>query len=155
MAQMTRARAVHVQAIGARLDPDLPEGRHNYGQLQISYDDGSVGWYEAAWGPMMSDEATFIKDAVGPRGAVTMRAAGFRRHHAALDALGEFATPDEDLPRPADPTLDELCRLEQELFVRATADGRDLGDHHAAALRSLEIVLAADRSIRERRGIDL
>jgi predicted dehydrogenase len=155
MGQMTQARALRVQAMGARLADGLPAGRLNYGQLQVRYDDGSVGWYEAGWGPMMSDEAHFIKDVVGPRGSLTMRAEGFRLHHAALAANGGLARPDETLPRPADPTLVELCRREQESFLQAIADGRDLAEHHQASLRSLQIVLAADLSIREGRTIEI
>ena len=39
---------------------------YNYGQLQVTFDDGSVGWYEAGWGPMMSETAFFVKDVIGP-----------------------------------------------------------------------------------------
>ena len=37
-----------------------------------TFDDGSVGWYEAGWGPMMSEVAFFVKDVVGPKGAVSI-----------------------------------------------------------------------------------
>jgi predicted dehydrogenase len=74
MCQMTRARPVWVSAIGARLTEDMPAGQYNYGQLQIRFDDGSVGWYEAGWGPMMSETAFFVKDVVGPRGSVSITA---------------------------------------------------------------------------------
>ena len=63
------ARAVH--AVGARLTDDLPEGMYNYGHLQVTFDDGSVGWYEAGWGPMMSETAFFVKDVIGPKGIVS------------------------------------------------------------------------------------
>jgi predicted dehydrogenase len=55
MCQMTRAKPVRVSAIGARLSDELKPGMYNYGQLQVTFDDGSVGWYEAGWGPMMSE----------------------------------------------------------------------------------------------------
>ncbi|MEO6188304.1 MAG: Gfo/Idh/MocA family oxidoreductase, partial [Ginsengibacter sp.] len=45
MCQMTRSRPVQVNAIGARLTEDIPKGNYNYGQLQIRFEDGSVGWY--------------------------------------------------------------------------------------------------------------
>ena len=85
----------------------------NYGHLHIVFDDGSVGWYEAGWGPMMSETAFFVKDMIGPNGCVSIvakEAAGadvkssdhdahtrtnaLRIHHAALDAKGRFVTPD-------------------------------------------------------------
>jgi hypothetical protein len=38
------------------------------------FDDGSVGWYEAGWGPMMSETAFFVKDVVSPNGCVSIQA---------------------------------------------------------------------------------
>jgi len=72
MCQMVRSRPVQVSAIGARLTNDIPEGNYNYGQLQIRFEDGSVGWYEAGWGPMISETAFFVKDVIGPEGSVSI-----------------------------------------------------------------------------------
>jgi predicted dehydrogenase len=67
MCQMTRSKPVRVSAIGARMTEDIPAGNYNYGQLQIHFEDGSVGWYEAGWGPMISQTAYFVKDVFGPK----------------------------------------------------------------------------------------
>src|SRR5574343_593502 len=72
MCQMTRSKPLQVTAIGARLTEDIPAGNYNYGQLQIRFEDGSVGWYEAGWGPMMSETAFFVKDVIGPKGCVSI-----------------------------------------------------------------------------------
>ena len=72
MCQMTGAKPLQVSAIGARLSDELKPGMYNYGQLQVTFDDGSVGWYEAGWGPMMSEMAFFVKDVVGPKGCVSI-----------------------------------------------------------------------------------
>src|SRR5690606_38699581 len=72
MCQVVRSRPLSVHAIGARLSEDIPDWNHNYGQLQIKFEDGSVGWYEAGWGPMMSQTAFFIKDIIGPYGSVSI-----------------------------------------------------------------------------------
>jgi predicted dehydrogenase len=149
MCQMTGSRPTHVQAMGARLAPELPAGMYNYGQLQLRFEDGSAGWYEAGWGPMMSDEAVFIKDVIGPQGSVTLRDGTFVRHRRNLDAAGSFVHPDEVMKAPADLSLVDLCRREQEFFERAVREGLDLASHHEASQLSLRIVLAADRSIRE------
>jgi hypothetical protein len=61
-----------VYAIGARLTEEIPAGNYNYGQLQIRFEDGSVGWYEAGWGPMVSETAFFVKDVIGPKGSVSI-----------------------------------------------------------------------------------
>ena len=60
MCLMTGSRPVRVSGIGARLSDELPAGMVNYGQLQVTFADGSVGWYEAGWGPMMSETAFLL-----------------------------------------------------------------------------------------------
>jgi predicted dehydrogenase len=166
MCQMTRARPVWVSAIGARLTEDMPAGQYNYGQLQIRFDDGSVGWYEAGWGPMMSETAFFVKDVVGPRGSVsiTARNAGaagnsanvaahtqteaLRIHHAQLTAEGNFAQPDTWIDLTDEPDHQELCNREQRWFLQAIHDQLDLSEHLADAVNSLRIALACDESVR-------
>ncbi len=72
MCQMVRSKPVQVSAIGARLTEEIPAGNYNYGQYKIRFEDGSVGWYEAGWGPMISETAFFVKDVIGPRGCVSI-----------------------------------------------------------------------------------
>ena len=174
MCQMTGARPVRVSAIGARLSGELPPGMYNYGQLQVVFDDGSVGWYEAGWGPMMSEEAFFVKDVVGPKGCVSIvkdpsgvPSAGsddvdshtktncLRVHHAALDAAGAFSRRDELLSTEDEPGHQELCDREQAFLLRAIREDLDLSDHMADAVNSLRIVLAADESFRTGRVVAL
>ena len=45
MCQMTGAKPARVSAIGARLTDEVKAGMYNYGQLLVTFDDGSVGWY--------------------------------------------------------------------------------------------------------------
>jgi predicted dehydrogenase len=166
MCQMTRARPVWVSAIGARLTEDIPAGQYNYGQLQIRFEDGSVGWYEAGWGPMMSETAFFVKDVVGPLGSVsiTARHAGaagnsanvaahtqteaLRIHHAGLTADDAFAQPDTWIDLTDEPDHQELCNREQRWFLQAIHDQLDLSEHLADAVNSLRIALACDESVR-------
>ena len=173
MCLMTRSRPVRVSAIGARLAGDIAEGMYNYGQLQVAFADGSVGWYEAGWGPMMSETAFFVKDVVGPRGCVSIaaRKAGAEKqssdidshtkteslllHHAALGADGAFEQPDEIIDLTDEPDHQELCAREQRYFHRAITGGLDLTDHVRDAVNSLRIVLAADESVRTGRTVDL
>ena len=70
MCQLTGAKPVRVHGIGAKLWAEAK--KQNYGHLHVTFDDGSVGWYEAGWGPMMSEVAFFVKDVVGPKGAVSI-----------------------------------------------------------------------------------
>ena len=172
MCQMTRSRPIRVSAIGARLTEELVPGMYNYGQLQVAFADGSVGWYEAGWGPMMSEVAFFVKDVIGPRGCVSIagvkegdaatddieahtKAAVLRLHHADLKPDGTFARKDDLIDCAGEPDHDGLCLLEQEFFLDAIRHDRDLADHMADAVNSLRIVLAADESFRTGRTIDL
>lgn len=173
MCQMTGARPLRVNAIGARLTNDLPDGMYNYGQLQVTFDDGSIGWYEAGWGPMMSETAFFVKDVVGPRGCVSIVAkeAGAAKKSADIDAhtkteslkvhsslltpTGVFAHPDEIINLSDEPDHNELCAREQRFFLRAITENLDLTDHQRDAVNSLRIVLAADESVRTGRMVDL
>lgn len=173
MSQMTGAAAVSVSAVAARLTDELMPGANNYGQLQVRFDDGSVGWYEAGWGPMMSEHAFFIKDVIGPGGSVSIESGleegradssdvdqhtatnTIRHHHAELNAAGELAKKD-DLIRTADePGHDELCRLEQQWFLAAIRGEVDVTRHLTEVLDSQRIVLAAEESIRTGRTIEL
>jgi predicted dehydrogenase len=167
MCQMTQARPVKVSAIGARLTSDIKPDMYNYGQLQVTFDDGSVGWYEAGWGPMMSEVAFFVKDVIGPKGAVSIvkdpneASAGasddidshtktncIRLHHSDIDAANEFTKPDEFINTEDEPDHQGLCDREQEYLLRAIRDNVDLSDHMQDAVNSLRIVLAADESVR-------
>jgi len=173
MCQMTKSKPVRVSGLGARLSKELPEGKINYGHLQVTFEDGSVGWYEAGWGPMMSEVAFFVKDVVGPEGCVSIVAekAGaegqsanvdahtqtqaLRIHHAELDGEGNFVKKDESLRLDDEPNHDELCHREQEYFLKAILEDTDLSSHMDDAIASMRIVIAADESFRTGRTIDL
>ena len=162
MCQMTGARPVSVSAIGARLSGDLKPGMYNYGQLQVRFDNGSVGWYEAGWGPMMSEVAYFVKDVIGPRGCASIvkgagasddvgshtRTHAIRVHHSDIDATNEFVKRDDLITFESEPDHQALCDLEQAFLLRAIQQDLDLSDHMGAAVASLRIVLAADDSVR-------
>lgn len=171
MCQMTRAMPRRVSAIGARLTEEISPAMYNYGQLQVAFDDGSVGWYEAGWGPMMSETAFFIKDVIGPKGAVSIAAGSIasqsddinahtktealRLHHAELDENGSFRSADEIIDLRGEPDHDTLCELEQRYLLRAIREDLDLSADTADAVNSLRIVLAADQSIRTGKTIEL
>jgi predicted dehydrogenase len=173
MCQMTRSRPIRVSGIGARLTEELPEGKINYGHLQVTFADGSVGWYEAGWGPMMSEVAFFVKDVVGPKGCVSIVAEkaaaegnsadvnahtqtqALKLHHSALNAEGKFVRSDEILRLDDEPDHDGLCRREQEFFLRAIREDLDLTDHMNDAIQSMRIVAAADESFRTGKTVEL
>jgi predicted dehydrogenase len=173
MCRMTQSRPVRVSAIQARLTDVLRPGMYNYGQLQVTFADGSVGWYEAGWGPMMSEVAHFVKDVVGPQGSVSIvdrggeratgsadvdahsKTGGLLLHHAELGADGEFVRRDEWFDTSDEPDHDGLCLREQQSLLRAIRQDEDLSDHLAEAVDSLRIVLAADRAAREGRTVEL
>lgn len=166
MCQMVRSKPMQVSAIGARLTEDIPAGNYNYGQLQIRFEDGSIGWYEAGWGPMMSETAFFVKDVIGPKGCVSIvakeagskgksdsveahtKTESIRLHHADIDAANMFVKDDEWINLEDEPDHQELCNREQRYFVNAIAENIDLTDHIDDAVNSLRIAFACDESVR-------
>lgn len=173
MCQMTRSKPLSVSAIGARLTNEISEDNYNYGQLQIRFEDGSVGWYEAGWGPMVSDNAFFIKDVFGPKGAVsivakTAGAAGksddvdshtktesLKVHFAELDEKNHFKKQDLWIDMTDEPNHQELCNREQRFFLKAIKEDKDLTDHLDDALNSLKIAFACDESVKTGKMVNL
>lgn len=166
MCQMTRSKPVWVSAIGARLTEDVASDSYNYGQLQIRFEDGSVGWYEAGWGPMISETAFFVKDIFGPKGSVSIvakdasaigksdhvdshtKTESIRIHHAAIDEHNMFIKKDEWVDMTDEPDHQELCNREQRYFLQAIHEDLNLKDHLQDALNSLKIAFACDESVK-------
>ncbi|NVK48527.1 MAG: Gfo/Idh/MocA family oxidoreductase, partial [Cyclobacteriaceae bacterium] len=166
MCQMTRSKPLTVSAIGARLTDDISKDNYNYGQLQIRFEDGSVGWYEAGWGPMISETAFFIKDVFGPKGSVSIvakdagssgksddvdshtKTESIRVHHADIDEKNHFTKKDEWINMKDEPGHQELCDREQAYFLKSIQEDLDLSDHLEDALNSLKIAFACDESVK-------
>ncbi len=174
MCQMTRSRPVRVQAIGARLTDEIASDMYNYGNLHVVFEDGSAGWYEAGWGPMMSETAFFVKDVVGPGGSVSIvdpsdgGAAARATASADIDAHTKTNAllvhrvaahgrekGDKLIDMSDEPGHQELCDREQAFFLDAIRGDADLSDHLADAVNSLRIVLAADESVRTGKVVSL
>jgi len=178
MCQMTGAKPVRVHGIGAHLSKETK--MYNWGHLHVEFDDGSVGWYEAGWGPMISEVAFFVKDVVGPKGCVSIvmaeqgkmaeegttgstssdmnthiKTSAIRVHSSKLNKDGSLAKADEVLRMDDEPGHDELCEREQLFLLNAIRKNVDLGDHMEEAINSLRIVLAADESIRTKKIVVL
>ncbi|QMV02608.1 gfo/Idh/MocA family oxidoreductase [Devosia sp. D6-9] len=157
MCQMTSAKPVKVHAIGAKLTDEV--AKNNYGMLQVQFDDGSVGWYEAGWGPMVSETAFFVKDVFGPKGSVSIVMAetagavksddinAHTKTNQILRHYADMSRPDERIDMTDEPGHDDLCEREQRYLLKAINEDIDLTDHMNDGVKSLRIVLAADESI--------
>ena len=163
MCQITDAKPVQVRGMGLRLSNEIAPDMYNYGHLQVIFDDGTVGWYEAGWGPMMSETAFFVKDVISPNGCVSIvmpndaksddidthtKTSTIRVHSAKTDENGKLVTPDENLVMQGEPGHQELCEREQAFVLDAIRNDVDLSRHMDDAVQSLRICLAADESAR-------
>tara|TARA_B100001121_G_scaffold171152_1_gene149456 strand:- start:2314 stop:3387 length:1074 start_codon:yes stop_codon:yes gene_type:complete len=166
MCQMTKSKPKYVNAIGARLTNEIPKGMYNYGHLQVVFEDGSIGWYESGWGPMISETAFFVKDVFGPKGSVSIvepksdeqitssdinshtKTNKLLIHYQDRDDNGEFKFEDKHIDTSNEPNHSELCRLEQEFLLNAIKNNIDLSEQLEAVVNSMKIVLAADKSVR-------
>ena len=161
MCQITDATPLRVHGMGVRLSDEIESDMYNYGQFQVVFDDGSVGWYEAGWGPMMSETAFFVKDIVSPNGSVSISdgnqgaSADIDGHTKVGGILVHRPDGDTTIEMPDEPGHQALCDAEQAYMVRAIAEDIDLSRHMHDAVQSLAICLAADESIRTGRVVSL
>jgi predicted dehydrogenase len=162
MCQITDAPPVEVRGMGLRLSHEIAPTTYNYGHFQVLFADGSLGWYEAGWGPMMSDTAFFVKDVVSPNGAVSIRMPDTARSddhdtHTRTSALRihRVGQPDQDLNMADEPGHQALCDREQAFFADAILNDTDLTRHLQDAVRSLAVCLAADDSVRSGQPVRL
>jgi predicted dehydrogenase len=162
MCQITDAKPVEVRGMGLRLSHEIAPDMYNYGHFQVLFDDGSLGWYEAGWGPMMSDTAFFVKDVISPNGAVSIRMPESARSddvdtHTKTSMLRvhRVGQADQDLSMADEPGHQELCNREQAFMARAIAEDMDLTRHLQDAVGSLAICLAADESVQSGKAVML
>ena len=162
MCQITDAEPVEVRGMGLRLSNEIAPDMYNYGHFQVLFADGSVGWYEAGWGPMMSDTAFFVKDVVSPNGAVSIRMPESARSddhdtHTKTSTIRvhRVGRPHEDLSMADEPGHQDLCEREQAYMARAILEDLDLTRHMEDAVQSLAICLAADESVRSGNPVKL
>ena len=161
MCQITDAKPVRVSGMGLRLSDEIGPDMYNYSQLQVWFADGTVGWYEAGWGPMMSETAFFVKDVVSPNGAVSITDANkgasddVDGHTKVGGLLVHRPTGDQLIDLPDEPGHQQLCDAEQAFMINAISQDVDLTRHMQDAVQSLAICLAADESIRTGFSVDL
>ena len=161
MCQVADAKPVRVHGLGLRLSDEIAEDMYNYGQLQVFFEDGSVGWYEAGWGPMISESAFFVKDIISPNGSVSITdaekgaSAEIDGHTKVGALLVHRPNGDEVIDLPDEPLHQALCDAEQSFVLRAIAEDIDLTRHMQDAVRSLAVCLAADESIRTGKPVEL
>ena len=161
MCQITDALPIRVHGIGLRLSDEIAPDMYNYGQLQVIFADGSVGWYEAGWGPMISETAFFVKDVVSPNGAVSIKDGNLAAsdnidgHTKVGSLLIHSLDGDRLITLPDEPDHQSLCDSEQAYLIDAIQSNIDLDRHMSDALQSLRICFAADQSIRSGKTVIL
>ncbi len=166
MCQITDAAPLRVHGMGLRLSDEIKPDMYNYGQFQVFFADGSIGWYEAGWGPMMSETAFFVKDVISPNGAVSItdgnkgtsddidghtKVGGLRIHRTNGSSMNRRSSDRRDdriIALPDEPDHQALCAAEQAWIIDAVLNDIDLTRHMTDAVRSLQICLSADQSIR-------
>jgi predicted dehydrogenase len=162
MCQITDATPKQVRGMGVRLTDEIAPDMYNYGHLQVLFDDDSVGWYEAAWGPMVSETAYFVKDVISPNGAVSIveltgGGSSDIDSHTKVGTLKVHPVQGQDrlIDLPDEPGHQELCDAQAAHVADVIHNDTDLTRHMSDAVKSLAICLAADESIRTGQAVDL
>tara|TARA_B100001173_G_scaffold37921_1_gene29395 strand:- start:207 stop:1283 length:1077 start_codon:yes stop_codon:yes gene_type:complete len=166
MCQMTKSKPKYVNAIGVNLTDEIKKDMYNYGHLQVVFENGSIGWYEAGWGPMISETAFFVKDVVGPKGSVSIvepnskgeiksdkidshtKTSSLLIHNQDRDENGKFINDDIVINTETEPDHLELCLLEQKHLLDVIQNDLDVDSDLDDVISSMKIVLAADKSIK-------
>ena len=166
MCQMTKSKPKYVNAIGVNLTDEIKKDMYNYGHLQVVFENGSIGWYEAGWGPMISETAFFVKDVVGPKGSVSIvepnskgeiksdkidshtKTSSLLIHNQERDENGKFINDDIVINTKTEPDHLELCLLEQKHLLDVIQNDLDVDSDLDDVISSMKIVLAADKSIK-------
>ncbi len=174
MLSMTGSPAVEVTAMGASLVPEMPGDHYNYGLLQVKFADGSLGYYEAGWGPMMTKNCWQIKDFSGPKGSLSVIA---ELDHDTPDNPPENITYrliNKRIPAANACEWNE-CKWDERVIYHKCGKGNSLRPMYdyffdritenapreefmeslIAAYEALKIVLAADQSVKESKRIKL
>jgi predicted dehydrogenase len=162
MCQVTGEKPTSVHCMAARLSGEIGEDKRNYWAMHIAFNDGSVGWFEVGWGPMISNVASSVKDISGPRGSVSFRRTNsianpsdislhasvgtIVLHSSSLGRNNAFTVADEEFATENEPDHNALCRLEQECLYSAIMGETDLSGQLESAVSSLKICLAAVES---------
>ena len=157
MCQITDAAAGRGPRHGpAPLATEIAPDMYNYGHFQVLFADGSLGWYEAGWGPMMSDTAFFVKDVVSPNGAVSIRmpetarsddidthtrTSLIRLHRIGRARPGLSAWPTSPATRTSATARPPSSPARSPRISTSPATSQD-------AVASLRVCLAADESVR-------
>ena len=166
MCQMTKSKPKYVNAIGVNLTDEIKKDMYNYGHLQVVFENGSIGWYEAGWGPMISETAFFVKDVIGPKGSVSIvepnskgeiksdkidshtKTSSLLIHNQDRDENGKFINDDIVINTKTEPDHLELCLLEQKHLLDVIQNDLDIDSDLDDVISSMKIVLAADKSIK-------
>ena len=166
MCQMTKSKPKYVNAIGVNLTDEIKKEMYNYGHLQVVFENGSIGWYEAGWGPMISETAFFVKDVIGPKGSVSIvepnskgeiksdkidshtKTSSLLIHNQDRDKSGKFINDDIVINTETEPDHLELCLLEQKHLLDVIQNDLDIDSDLDDVISSMKIVLAADKSIK-------
>lgn len=147
MQWFTGEKVEEINGIGQRTEPDVPEGKYNYGMITVKLSGGSVGFYEAGWANSMSSDN--LKEFVGPKGRIRIvYREGRQTHQEEGDLIEYYKYPERTYEminvfcnrKPTDAQFDHLIKMIEE-NAPAKPDIDEV-------LSSFEITLKADAMIR-------
>jgi hypothetical protein len=76
-------------------------------------------------------------------------------HNQERDDKGVFLNQDQYINTEDEPNHDELCEIEQRYFLKVIDEDLDITQDMVDVVNSMKIVLAADKSIRTGKQIEI
>ncbi|MCV6606560.1 MAG: Gfo/Idh/MocA family oxidoreductase [Porticoccaceae bacterium] len=145
MQQMVSSRVVEMNRCHVPLASGAFGTKPNYSHIQIGFADGSLGVFEAGWGPMISRHGESIRDVTGPLGSVSLesdhRGEYLVCHRASLNDDGCFREPDKRIECPDNSDIHSLCRSQLQYFIDCIRQDRGMQEHYQAVLAGLSVVV--------------
>lgn len=142
------AEITDINAVGLRTEPDVTEGKYNYGIVTVRLSDGSIGYYEAGWGNTVSSDN--LKEFIGPKGRIRLVYRKDRQtHQEEGDLIEYYKFPEKvyemiNLQSKRKPAGDQLDHL-----VRMIEEGLPANPSIDEVMKSFKVVCRADELIRE------
>jgi len=70
MRWITGEEIVGIDGFGAKTNSQLPDGSYNYGMINLTLSNGSVGFYETGWAKSFTNRN--VKEFIGPKGRILL-----------------------------------------------------------------------------------
>lgn len=143
-----------ISGISQRTEFDLPENKYNYGMINLTFSEDSIGFYEAGWGNTI--KAQNLKEFIGPKGRIVLTYGRDRIENKEEGDLIEYYKYPENKyeiinidceRKPTDVQFDKLISMIET--------GKEANPSIEDVAKAFELSFLADEAIKDKKLIKL